>query len=534
MANLRDFKNKNTVFTGTDSIVVPNGTTAQRSGTELGQLRYNTDTGLAEFYTANGWAAVESPPVVATVSPTTFNGESGTVITVNGTNFKTGAIVTFITNGGSEYAATTTFVNSTQLTAPTPRVFTVAEEPLDVKVTNPSGSQATLENAIDCGGIPSWSTASGTIATINDEYGSYSPIATIAATDPDSRPITYSVESGSLPGNTSLNTSNGQITGNPNNVASSTTFTFTAGAADPAGNKATRSFSIIVNPVNDGSSSARAATSATAINALSSGNFSNGVYWINLPTVGATQVYCNMEWNDPTHGRGWMLAGKVEGGSTYFNIISSNWSSVTTTGTATTINDSANMKSNVWNYFAHNVVSMSYQNGNPSSTNWFNFTHNQNITLNAIFSWDNVNNGYIPFNEYNTHVVSGATPSAYTTALGYGNIGGSPYGAVGLNVFMTTGSSGERRNANQMTDGNNGSGARMGFLGDNSVGGPVWPGQNGGPDDFALGIGIQSCYDARGCNVIDATSPATHSRWDVQGWTSNNNFRPVNPHIWVK
>jgi hypothetical protein len=284
----------------------------------------------------------------------------------------------------------------------------------------------------------------------------------------------------------------------------------------------------------DGSSQATAAPSAAAINALNPGGFTNGIYWINLPTVGPTQVYCNMEYVDPVHGRGWMLAGKVDGGSTYFNIVSSNWSNVTTTGNATTINDSANMKSNVWNYFPHSVLSMSYQNGNPSSTNWFTFTHNLNITMNAVFSWDNVNNGFISFTEYAANVTSAATPLNYSTKVGYGNIGGAPYGAVGLNVFMTPGTGGARRNASFAADNVAGSGTRIGYLGDNTAGGPVWPGQNGGPDDFALGIGIQSCYDARSCNVFDSTSPATHSRWDAQGWTAINNFRPVNPHIWVR
>jgi hypothetical protein len=285
----------------------------------------------------------------------------------------------------------------------------------------------------------------------------------------------------------------------------------------------------------DGSSSSTAAASAAAIDALNPGGFPNGVYWIELPIVGATQVYCNMQYNDPVHGRGWMLAGKVDGGSTYFNIVSSNWSNVTTTGNATTINDSANMKSNVWNFFPHRVLAMSYQNGTPSSTNWFTFTHNLNITMNAVFSWDNVTNGFISFNEYAINVSAGGNPSDYLTKIGYGSsLGGASHGAVGLNAFMTPGSGGARRNASFAADNVAGSGTRIGYLGDFSSGGPVWPGQNGGPDDFALGIGIQSCYDARSCNVFDSTSPATHSRWDSQGWTTINNFRPVNPHLWVR
>lgn len=56
--------------------------------------------------------------------------------------------------------------------------------------------------------------------------------------------------------------------------------------------------------VMDGSSYATAATSAAAIKALT-GTSSNGLYWVNLPTVGPQQVYCDMN----TAGGGWMHIG---------------------------------------------------------------------------------------------------------------------------------------------------------------------------------------------------------------------------------
>lgn len=291
----------------------------------------------------------------------------------------------------------------------------------------------------------------------------------------------------------------------------------------------------------DGSSSAQAAPSAEAIVALNP-SATNGVYWINLPTAGATQVYCNMTYSDSRWGRGWMLAGKVLGSSTVFNILSTNWQNVTTFGTATTINDATaqDMKNNVWNYYPCNVIGMSYQNGTITSTNWFTFSHRLTITMNAIFNWDNEANGFIQFLEQGEgqNWTYGATPLSYSTALGYGNIGGSPYGGVGLNAFMASGTAGRRYNATTVPQNTGGySGVRLGYLGDNSYGGNVWPGQVGGPDDFALGIGIQSCYSnpsSTQCNYISTASPATHSRWDSQGWNTNGNFRPVNPHLWVK
>jgi hypothetical protein len=65
---------------------------------------------------------------------------------------------------------------------------------------------------------------------------------------------------------------------------------------------------------SDGSSAARAGTSAAAIKSLTGTN-TNGVYWINLPTIGPTQVYCIMD--STISGGGWMLALKATRGTTF-------------------------------------------------------------------------------------------------------------------------------------------------------------------------------------------------------------------------
>jgi hypothetical protein len=280
------------------------GTTQQRpQSPPLGAIRYNSTTGFAEVYTAAGWGIFGAlPPSISSISPVTYNGESGTVFTINGSNFTNDATVKFITSGNTEYNATIVqFINSTQLTASTPQDFTVADEPLDVKVSQASGT-VTATDAIDCGGVPSWSTAAGTLATINDEGGSYSPIATVTATDPDTNStVTYSISTGSLPAGTTLDSSTGAISGNPTNVNSQTTSNFSIAATDNAGNISTRSFSIIVNPSLDGTTSARAGTSAQAIKTLT-GTTTSGKYWVTINGV-AKEIYCDMA-ND---GGGWML-----------------------------------------------------------------------------------------------------------------------------------------------------------------------------------------------------------------------------------
>ena len=92
----------------------------------------------------------------------------------------------------------------------------------------------------------------------------------------------------------SLNSSNGQISGDPTDVSAATTRTFTIRAT--AGSKtADRSFNIIVNPFLDGSSATKANTSAKAIKTLT-GTTTSGLYWLK-PTGFSypAQFYCENE-----------------------------------------------------------------------------------------------------------------------------------------------------------------------------------------------------------------------------------------------
>ena len=65
----------------------------------------------------------------------------------------------------------------------------------------------------------------------------------------------------------------------------------------------------------DGSTYDRAAPSARYIKNMTGTN-TNGVYWINLPTVGPTQIYCIMD--SLVDGGGWMMALKSNVASTGF------------------------------------------------------------------------------------------------------------------------------------------------------------------------------------------------------------------------
>lgn len=241
---------KNTTINDTGFLRLPPGTTAQRPASPLiGMLRYNTDLGFSEQYTPDGWQGIAPPPVITSISPTTFNGESGSSITVNGSNFDTTAYVAFVLNGGAVVNATTTTRNSSaQLVATTPRDFLASESPATVRVVNGSGLSANAENALSFADVPVFVTAAGSLGTIFDvmRTAGYS-LASAAATDASGGSITsYAITSGSVPAGMSFNTSTAAITGTPNAVGSDTTSTFTVRATDNAGNTTSRTFTITV------------------------------------------------------------------------------------------------------------------------------------------------------------------------------------------------------------------------------------------------------------------------------------------------
>jgi hypothetical protein len=105
-----------------------------------------------------------------------------------------------------------------------------------------------------------------------------------------------------------------------------------------------------LSTVLDGSSRFRAATSAKYIQQTFS-QYNDGVYWINLPTVGPTQIYCIM--NPAYAGGGWMLAMKGTQGTT-FNFSSNYWTTNNTlnpTDTTRIAGNDADAKFHTFNYF---------------------------------------------------------------------------------------------------------------------------------------------------------------------------------------
>ena len=222
------------------ALQAPAGTTAQRPSGQVGQIRYNSNFSILEQYTPDGWQGIATPPLISNISPSSFNGEQGTSFTINGSSFDSTVSMKFITAQGQEYvAATLTRVNASQLIVTTPQDFTVANEPLKVRVINGSGLSYTLDNAIDCGAPPTWNTASGSLGVFSNSIST-----SVSASDPDAgSSISYSISSGALPSGVTLNSSTGAITGT-NSTPQNTVYNFTVTATDNAGNTSSRAFSL--------------------------------------------------------------------------------------------------------------------------------------------------------------------------------------------------------------------------------------------------------------------------------------------------
>jgi hypothetical protein len=224
---------------------------ATATSATAGMMRFNTTTSYMEYFDGTQWNAITAPPIVTTVSPTTYSGDAGTTITVNGSLFSSGSVVAFSTQGApATYinAASTTFVSSSQLTCTTPQDFLVTDGPLNIRVTNTSGLTATATGALSTGSAPAWSTSAGSLATIYDNARAAYGNITVTATDSETGGAIagYSIVSGAVPTGMSFNTSTGVISGTASSVGSDTTSSFTIRATDNAGNTTDRAFSITI------------------------------------------------------------------------------------------------------------------------------------------------------------------------------------------------------------------------------------------------------------------------------------------------
>lgn len=117
-------------------------------------------------------------------------------------------------------------------------------------------------------------------------------------------------------------------------------------------------------PAPNGLTSNTAAVSAQAIKAAYPAA-TDGVYWIDLPTVGPKQVYCLMD--SKYDGGGWMMAMKATTGTT-FNFDANYWYTANTLNPTDLTRNNADAKYDVMNYFTAKDIFAIWPDINASGT----------------------------------------------------------------------------------------------------------------------------------------------------------------------
>jgi len=425
MTKARTIANLGTGFvnisdTGTEGTKVASGTTAQR-GSTTGQWRYNSTTGFFEGRNASDFTTLEPSPTVTSVDDGEVDSAGGgnQTLVIAGTNFSAGGTITFVGNAGTDFNASTVTINSaTQCTAVAPKAsFLNAQEPYKIKFTSSSGKSGTSASGlISVDNAPTWSTGSGTVVTINDTAtGNH---VTLSATDADGDTVTYTETGGSNISGAGLTLSSaGVISGDPTNVNSSTTVSFTGRAT--AGSKTTdRSFNIVINPALDGTSSGRAVANLATFNGL--GSLSTGYHNIYVTLNGAVSAYQQKVYHDGTNT--WYVVspvfstgGLINNSAFAFNQTSDNGAFKAVVNGQSSGHDRRVSGSGTWSYLSNVGVetligtTTTQHNSQGSTPNTDSKTDVSTLSANTLSSYYGV--------DYYDHVAGSSFSGATETAL---------------------------------------------------------------------------------------------------------------------
>jgi hypothetical protein len=232
---------------------------------------------------------------------------------------------------------------------------------------------------------------------------------------------------------------------------------------------------MVANPDMDGSTAAKAAPNAKYLqNAF--GNYNDGVYWINLPYIGPTQLYCLL--SSTIDGGGWMMMMKATRGTT-FNYSSTYWTAINTLNPSAYNRNDGDAKFDAMNYFyAKDMMALwpdiasNYGSGNGGSVNlvssynnwcWLQNNFNNGIRITPVDFFNSATKLY--FKDASTFSGKGAPFSSQTDVRFYG-------------YNYTSG---------------NGSNVRWGF-GWNENGGGLYPNGVEGSNDVTGGIGMTGVF----------------------------------------
>ena len=240
--------------------------------------------------TSKGGTGTTSGGAFPTITSISYGGDEndtatdvngGKTVTITGANFAPNAKI--LINGVA--APVVSVVSPTTITFTTPAM---AAGTYVLYMVNADGSTAIAVPGISFSGVPTWSTAAGTVATLSETQ----PISASLGVTSNSA-ITLSLLSGSLPSGAVLN-SNGTISGTSQLTASPTTYTFTIRATDAELQDTDRQFSIVINPetiiftnpTNGGTLTAYTGLSNT-INLSAGGSAGNSISSYNANTLPA-------------------------------------------------------------------------------------------------------------------------------------------------------------------------------------------------------------------------------------------------------
>jgi len=216
-----------------------------KAGQFFGVIGHGTD-GYFLMTNADGsmsWAegGASGPSVTSVDYPgddTAADPAGGQTVVLTGTGFAASGMTVSI---GGTTAPSVAHDSNTQLTITTPAK---AAGDYDIVVTNTvTGSSGTFVNGISYNGIPTWTTAAGSLGTFESET-TISTI-TLQATEPDGGTITFNITNGALPSGLSLTGAN--IDGTTTAESSTTLYSFTIEAIDDENQSTPRNFSITVN-----------------------------------------------------------------------------------------------------------------------------------------------------------------------------------------------------------------------------------------------------------------------------------------------
>ena len=178
-------------------------------------------------------------PTISSISPSVIE-NTQTAVTITGTNFQSIPTVDAInaSTGAITTADSVAFTNATTIVA----TFTLSVDgTYYLRAENNDGLAVRSTNALlTVSDAPAWTTAAGSLGTV-------AAAGTINFTVAATNATTFGVQSGSLPGGASLNTSTGAITGTESGSTATTTYTFTIRATDAQAQTADRQFTITIS-----------------------------------------------------------------------------------------------------------------------------------------------------------------------------------------------------------------------------------------------------------------------------------------------